>query len=159
MLPFQRSRLASLAPASYVSDGAIKEKNLHWPNTKNTGFNTWFSFNIKREQRVQTLTFLLALRRSALRLAFSSSLSSSSPLIAPWNTPDTWHVRHTLRRPSPEAARCSDTVCLPGTKWYHRWGQRWRHHSPSAPPAAGQGCLWRDRVQPTVFGAKCNAGN
>lgn len=30
------------------------------------------------------LTFLLALRRSALRLAFSSSLKSSSPFIAPW---------------------------------------------------------------------------
>lgn len=39
------------------------------------------------EQRVQSLTFLLALRRSALSLAFSSSLRSSSPLTAPWNTP------------------------------------------------------------------------
>lgn len=44
------------------------------------------------EQRVQSLTFLLALRRSALRLAFSSSLSSSSPLIAPWNTHAASHL-------------------------------------------------------------------
>lgn len=47
LLPFQRSRLASLAPASCVSDGAIKERNLHWPNTKNAGFNTSLSFNIE----------------------------------------------------------------------------------------------------------------
>lgn len=44
------------------------------------------------EQRLQSLTFLLALRRSALRLAFSSSLRSSSPLIAPWNTDAASHL-------------------------------------------------------------------
>lgn len=39
----------------------------------------------------------------------------------------------------------TDTICLPGTKWHHRSGQRWRRGSPSAPPAAGQGGLLRGK--------------
>lgn len=35
----------------------------------------------------------------------------------------------------------TDTICLPVTKCHRRLGQGWQHHSPSAPPAAGQGGL------------------
>lgn len=96
---------------------------------------------------VCVLTFLLALRRSALRLAFSSSLKSSSPFIAPWAHKRITDPSHVVPSPrgGPTLPCHPDTICLPGTKWHYRSGQRWQRRSPSAPPAAGQGGLLRGK--------------
>lgn len=92
--PFRWARAASLAPAACVSGGAGREESN-------------IDADPQRDDRpdggrASSLTFLLALRRSALRLAFSSSLRSSSPLIAPWNTDAASHLAppHACRSPT-----------------------------------------------------------